>query len=48
VLEGEELLVMDVMKMETSVNAPCAGVVKAIHVAQADKINTGDVLVVIV
>jgi pyruvate carboxylase subunit B len=48
VLEGEELLVMDVMKMETSVNAPCAGIVKAIHVAQTDKINTGDVLVVIV
>jgi len=36
-----------VMKMETPVNAPCAGTVKAINVAQSDKVNTGDVLVVI-
>ena len=47
VAEGDELLVMDVMKMETPVNAPCAGTVKAINVAQSDKVNTGDVLVVI-
>jgi pyruvate carboxylase subunit B len=47
VTAGEELLVMDVMKMETPVAAPCAGTVKAIHVAQTDKVNTGDVLVVI-
>jgi len=45
VLEGDELLVMDVMKMETAVIAPCAGTVKAIHVTQTDKVNTGDVLV---
>jgi biotin carboxyl carrier protein len=44
---GDELLVMDVMKMETPVAAPCAGTVKAIQVAQTDKVNTGDVLVVI-
>lgn len=44
---GEELLVMDVMKMETSVASPCAGTIRAIHVAQTDKVNTGDVLVVI-
>jgi len=47
VTAGEELLIMDVMKMETPVTAPCAGTVKAIHVAQTDKVNTGDVLVVI-
>jgi len=47
VTEGEELLIMDVMKMETPVAAPRAGTVKAIHVAQTDKVNTGDVLVVI-
>ena len=44
---GDELLVLDVMKMETPVTAPCAGIVKALHVAPADKVNTGDVLVVI-
>jgi pyruvate carboxylase subunit B len=47
VLEGDELLVMDVMKMETSVSAPCAGTVKSVHVNQTDKVNTGDVLVAI-
>ncbi len=47
VSEGDELLVMDVMKMETPVKAPCAGTVKAILVAQTDKVNTGDALVVI-
>ena len=47
VAKGDELLVMDVMKMETPVAAPCAGTVKAINVAQTDKVNTGDVLAVI-
>jgi pyruvate carboxylase subunit B len=45
--EGDELLVMDVMKMETPVKAPHAGTVQAINVNQADKVNTGDILVVI-
>ena len=43
----QELLIMDVMKMETPVVAPCAGTVKAINVAQSDKVNANDVLVVI-
>ncbi|MBP5227725.1 MAG: biotin attachment protein, partial [Kiritimatiellae bacterium] len=47
VAKGDELLVMDVMKMETPVTAPCDGTVKAIQVAQTDKVNTGDVLVLI-
>jgi pyruvate carboxylase subunit B len=48
VAEGDELLVMDVMKMETPVAAPRAGTVKVIHVAQGEKVNTGDTLAVIV
>jgi len=47
VSEGDELLVLDVMKMETLVKAPCDGTVKEVNVAQGDKVNTGDVLVVI-
>ena len=47
VQQDDELVVLDVMKMETPVKAPCAGVVKAINVAQADKVQTGDVLVVL-
>jgi pyruvate carboxylase subunit B len=46
VAEGDELLVMDVMKMETPVTAPCAGTV-TVTVAATDKVATGDVLAVI-
>ena len=46
VAKGDELLVMDVMKMETPVTAPCAGKVTVL-VAQTDKVATGDVLAVI-
>ena len=45
--EGDELLVLDVMKMETPVTAPCAGTVKSINVAPPQKVSTGDVLAVI-
>lgn len=43
VAQGEELLVMDVMKMETPITAPCAGRV-SIRVAVMDKVATGDVV----
>ncbi|MGI6496409.1 MAG: biotin/lipoyl-containing protein [Kiritimatiellia bacterium] len=43
VAEGDEILVMEAMKMEIPIKAPCDGVV-TIHCAQGDKINTGDVL----
>ncbi len=46
VAKGDEILVMDVMKMETPVTAPCAGKVTVL-VAQTDKVATGDVLAVI-
>ena len=44
--KGDELLVMDVMKMETPMTAPCAGRV-SIRVAAMDKVGTGDILAVI-
>jgi pyruvate carboxylase subunit B len=47
VMAGEELLVMDVMKMETPVKAPRDGKVHAIIVNQTEKVNTGDLLVVL-
>ena len=46
VAKGDELLVMDVMKMETPVTAPCDGTV-TIMVNATDKVATGDVLAVI-
>ena len=46
VSKGDELLVMDVMKMETPVTAPCDGTV-TITVNATDKVATGDTLAVI-
>ena len=44
--KGDELLVMDVMKMETPISAPCDGTV-TITVAATDKVATGGVVAVI-
>ena len=46
VAEGDEILVMDVMKMETPIKAPCAGKV-TVTVNATDKVATGDVVAVI-
>ena len=46
VSKGDEILVMDVMKMETPVTAPCDGTV-TLNVAATDKVATGDVLATI-
>ena len=46
VAKGDEILVMDVMKMETPVTAPCDGTV-TVSVNATDKVATGDVLAVI-
>ena len=43
---GDEILVMDVMKMETPISAPCDGTV-TIRVAAADKVATGDVVAIV-
>ena len=46
VAKGDEILVMDVMKMETPMTATCDGRVN-VRVAAMDKVATGDVLAVI-
>ena len=46
VSKGDEILVMDVMKMETPVAAPADGIV-TVNVAATDKVATGDVLATI-
>ncbi|MBR2386301.1 biotin attachment protein, partial [bacterium] len=45
--EGDVLLVMEAMKMETEIKAPKAGTVNDVLVAQGDKVITGQALVVI-
>ena len=44
--KGDELLVMDVMKMETPISAPCNGTV-TITVAATDKVATGATVAVV-
>ena len=42
---GQAVLISEAMKMETEMQAPIAGTVKAVHVAKGDRVNPGDVLV---
>jgi len=43
--EGDKLITLEAMKMNTIVNAPSAGTVKAIHVSSGDAVEEGQGLV---
>jgi oxaloacetate decarboxylase alpha subunit len=43
--EGDVVLVMEAMKMETEIRAKLAGIVSAVNVRQGDSVAVGDVLV---
>ncbi len=43
--EGDPLLVVEAMKMETAVSSPKAGTVASVHVAEGDVVAVGDLLV---
>ena len=45
--EGEPLLVVEAMKMETAVAAPKAGTVTKVAVSEGDVVAVGDLLVCI-
>ncbi len=45
VVKGEKLLMMEAMKMQTTVYAPCDGVVAELHVALGDTVDAKDLLV---
>ena len=47
VREGDELVILESMKMEIPVVSPCAGTVASVHVAPDDKIQEGDLVAVI-
>jgi len=47
VAEGDELVILESMKMEIPVLAPSAGRVVEIRVAPDDKVQEGDVVVVL-
>jgi acetyl-CoA carboxylase biotin carboxyl carrier protein len=47
VAEGDELVILESMKMEIPVAAPVAGTVTEVRVAPEDQVQEGDVVVVI-
>ncbi len=45
VSEGDEVIVLEAMKMETPVSSPVSGTVKAISVSQGDQVTAGQALI---
>ena len=45
VIKGDKLLVIEAMKMETTINADKSGTIKSINVASGDNVETKDLLV---
>jgi acetyl-CoA carboxylase biotin carboxyl carrier protein len=44
VAEGDEIVILESMKMEIPVEAPRAGVVRVVHVAEGQTVQEGDVV----
>ncbi len=45
---GQKLVVLEAMKMETTINSPVAGTIEKIHISTGTQIEAGDLLVTIV
>ena len=45
VVQGQDLLVIEAMKMETAISAPTAGTVKTVHVAAGDSVRENQTLI---
>jgi acetyl-CoA carboxylase biotin carboxyl carrier protein len=47
VSEDDTLIVLESMKMEIPVAAPCAGIILSLHVGEGDSVTEGQILAVI-
>ena len=47
VKKGQVILILEAMKMENEIFAPCAGTISSVAVAKGAAVNPGDVLCVI-
>ena len=45
IAEGDVVIVMEAMKMETEIRAKVAGIVSEVNVRQGDTVSVGDILV---
>lgn len=45
--KGDEVIILEAMKMQNSLTSPISGVIKAVNVKSGDSVKQGDVLVVI-
>ena len=45
VKKGDDLVILEAMKMENEIKAPRDGVVASVNVTKGQTVNTGDVLV---
>ena len=47
VMDGQDIVILESMKMEIPIAAERAGVIKAVKVQEGDFVNEGDVLAII-
>jgi biotin carboxyl carrier protein len=47
VARGQSLLILEAMKMENDIMAPCDGVVKEVFAVKGASVNSGDLLIVL-